>query len=120
VARRGILRQLLGRYLAADPRTLRFSTGIHGKPSLASAGAFPGLAFNLSDSDGLALYAIARDCLVGVDLERIEPRAAREEVAERFFSRREVEVLRALPAEEQPLAFLHLLDAQGGVHQGAR
>jgi 4'-phosphopantetheinyl transferase len=105
VARRGILRQLLARYLATDPRALRFATGAHGKPSLASVGAAAGLTFNLSDSDGVALYAVARDRSVGVDLERVDPRAARDEVAERFFSRREVDALRSLPAQQQGAAF---------------
>ncbi len=105
VARRGILRHVLARYLAADPRSVRFVTGTHGKPQLASGGSDAGLAFNLSDSHGLALYAVARHRLVGVDLERIEPRATGEEVAERFFSRREVETLRALPADQRPEAF---------------
>src|SRR5437764_4487936 len=56
----GILRALLARYVDADPRTLRFEEGVHGKPRLAAAaasgraagadGRAAGLRFNLSHS----------------------------------------------------------------------
>jgi 4'-phosphopantetheinyl transferase len=42
---------------------------------------------------------------VGIDLERIRSDLAVAEIAERFFSRREVAMLRALPTEEQREAF---------------
>lgn len=68
VGSRWALREILGRYLALPAAELRFETGQHGKPRLASP---PGeLAFNLSHSSGLALVAVARR-EVGVDVERI-------------------------------------------------
>jgi 4'-phosphopantetheinyl transferase len=42
---------------------------------------------------------------VGVDVERIRPKVAQEKIAERFFSPREVTLLRALPAPLQATAF---------------
>jgi phosphopantetheinyl transferase len=68
VASRRALREILGRYLALPPDELRFETGRHGKPRLASAEAE--LEFNLSHSGSLALVAVARR-EVGVDVERI-------------------------------------------------
>jgi 4'-phosphopantetheinyl transferase len=62
----GLLRVLLGEYLRADPRALRFATGIHGKPELLDS---QGLCFNLAHSGGLALYAVAYGRPVGVDVE---------------------------------------------------
>jgi 4'-phosphopantetheinyl transferase len=64
----GLLRALLGRYLQQDPRSLRFVTGEHGKPALSGDGA-PALAFNMSHSGELALYAFSRAGAVGVDVE---------------------------------------------------
>jgi phosphopantetheinyl transferase len=68
VASRPALREILSRYLARPPHELRFETGRHGKPRLASTE--DELAFNLSDSSALALVAVARR-EVGVDVERI-------------------------------------------------
>jgi 4'-phosphopantetheinyl transferase len=64
----GLLRMLLGRYLQQDPRSLRFVTGEHGKPAL-SGGRARELAFNMSHSGELALYAFSRAGPVGVDVE---------------------------------------------------
>ena len=69
---RGILRALLAGYLDADPRSLRFELGAHGKPALA--GAETTLRFNISHARGTALYAIACGCEVGVDVEHEDRR----------------------------------------------
>ena len=105
VVARGLLRVLLGRYLRQDPPHLRFTYGPHGKPALATDTGGGALRFNVSHSHGLALYAITRGREVGVDVERIRPEVAQEKIAERFFSPREVTLLRALPAPLQATAF---------------
>jgi 4'-phosphopantetheinyl transferase len=79
---RGTLRALLGRYLGADPGSLRFATGIHGKPRLIGDRGW--LRFNLSHSQQLALYAIAEEVEIGVDVQVARPgdaRGALDEVA---------------------------------------
>jgi 4'-phosphopantetheinyl transferase len=65
---RGLLRALIGRYLQRDPTSLRFSTGEHGKLTLAGD-ASPTLDFNVSHSGQLALYAFSDAGAVGVDVE---------------------------------------------------
>ncbi len=107
VAGRGLLRNLLGEYLAADARELKFSYNAFGKPELAAASGQAELRFNLAHSHGLALFAFTREREVGVDLEWIRPDFATNEIAERFFSRAEVAVLRALPLEIQAQAFFN-------------
>ena len=107
VTGRGLLRSLLGQYLAADPRELKFSYNPFGKPELAAASGQAELRFNLAHSHGLALFAFTREREVGVDLEWIRPDFATNEIAERFFSRAEVAVLRALPPEMQAQAFFN-------------
>ena len=105
VVARGLLRVLLGCYLRQEPLHLRFIYGPHGKPALATDTGGVALRFNVSHSHGLALYAITRGREVGVDVERIRPKVAQEKIAERFFSPREVTVLRALPTPLQATAF---------------
>jgi 4'-phosphopantetheinyl transferase len=107
VAARGVLRDILGRYLKQQPGRLRFCYGFLGKPALAPGYASAQIRFNLSHSDGVALYAMARSREVGVDLERIQPRAVDEDLAERIFSRQEIAAFRALPANARPEAFFN-------------
>jgi 4'-phosphopantetheinyl transferase len=63
------------------------------------------LRFNSSHSGKLALFAVARDREVGIDVEWIRPEIAKESVPERFFCPNEVSELRALPARLQAAAF---------------
>ena len=94
VAARGALRTILGRYAATPPELLCFSYNEYGKPALSGGGP---LRFNASHSNGVALYAVTAGREVGVDLEFVRADFAGVEIAESFFSRREVSALRALP-----------------------
>lgn len=107
VVARGLLRAILSRYLGMAAGHLRFRYGPNGKPKLDKKTGGESLRFNVTHSQGLALYAIARDREVGIDVEYILPDLAGEEIAERFFSPREVAALRALPVELQPEAFFN-------------
>jgi 4'-phosphopantetheinyl transferase len=102
---RGLLRELLGRYLEQAPASLEFSYGPHGKPFLAGKNASSGLSFNLSHSFGLAVYAFAQKRDLGIDVEHVQPESAGEDIARRFFSPREVGDLRSLPPEARSEAF---------------
>ncbi len=53
------------------------------------------------------MYAFVLERDVGVDIEMIRADVASEKIAENFFSRREVETLRALPREHQAEAFFN-------------
>jgi 4'-phosphopantetheinyl transferase len=105
VAARGILRDLLGAYLKRPPAELEFRYGPQGKPALCNTDSVSPLHFNLSHSQGLALYAFSRGREVGVDLELIRPEFATEEIANRYFSTQEVKELQALPQDLQPEGF---------------
>ena len=105
VAARGTLRAIIARYLDAAPASLEFRAGnTYGKPALSAefAGA---LCFNVSHSADLALYAVSADREVGVDVEHIRTDVSAGEIAERFFSPRESDSLRALPEGERLRAF---------------
>lgn len=104
VAARGILRTLLGRYLAEDPADVPLSVGAYGKPRLA--GHRPALHFNVSHADDLAVYAFARDHEVGVDVERIQPVAEWEDIATSHFAEPEAAILATLPETQRTTAFI--------------
>ncbi len=95
------LRSILARYLNASPARIEFAIGPQGKPRLAAGES---LRFNLSHSGELAVIAIASREL-GVDVEGIKENFEFEEVAEHFFTAREVAALRALPGALQRRAF---------------
>jgi 4'-phosphopantetheinyl transferase len=107
VVARGLLRELLGRYLHRAPASLEFSYGQHGKPSLSGGNVSSGLCFNLSHSSGLVVYAIARERNLGIDVEHVRAEFAGEDIARRYFSVREVSDLRTLPPEAKVEGFFH-------------
>ena len=78
------------------------------------------IRFNLSHSHGTALYAVTRGREIGVDLEFIRCDLEAEQIAERFFSHREIATLRALPLSLRKIRILSLLDPQRSLHQGQR
>jgi 4'-phosphopantetheinyl transferase len=105
IVARGVLRTLLGRYLDRAPESLSFSYTTNGKPALASEPGADPIRFNLSHSHGTALYAVTRGREVGVDLEFIRGDLEAEQIAERYFSHREIVTLRALPTSLQKYGF---------------
>lgn len=106
VAAHGALRAILGRCLGVEPGCLRFSYGRFGKPALGGPLGANSVEFNLSHSGDLALVAASFGRRLGIDLERIDASRSGQEIAERFFSTREIAALRALPRERQTDAFV--------------
>jgi 4'-phosphopantetheinyl transferase len=107
VVARGLLRAILGHYLDVEPGQLRFRYNAYGKPALAEEFGRHGLRFNLAHSHGLVLYAVTYGREVGCDLEILRRELANQQIAERFFSSREIATLRALPACMQHEAFFN-------------
>lgn len=102
---RGGLRILLSRYLQCSGAEICFIYNAYGKPAIAHPTT--ALAFNVSHSHGLALYAITRDRTVGVDVEYIRTDFPTLEIAKSYFSVAEQAELRSLPASLQPEAFFN-------------
>jgi 4'-phosphopantetheinyl transferase len=98
------LRSILSQYLSLSPAEIEFVTGPNGKPRLATKSS-EDLRFNLSHSGDLAVVAVASSRELGVDVELIKEEFAFDEVAECFFTAREVAALRALPSRLQRQAF---------------
>lgn len=104
IAGRGLLRTILGRYVGRAPESLRFIYAERGKPALSPVERAD-LRFNVSHSDGLGLFAVARGREVGVDVEQVRPLPRSERIAERFFSLPETTALKQIPAERRLEAF---------------
>jgi 4'-phosphopantetheinyl transferase len=107
VACRGTLREILSRYLGEAPSEIEFAYSKYGKPRLRLSDDSHLLRFNVSHSDGLAVFAITHGREVGVDIERAQAEFAWEEIAASFFSAREISVLQALPIQRRYEAFLN-------------
>jgi len=104
---RGILRKIISAYLALAPDEVRFVYNEYGKPFIAEDQNRGALSFNLSHSDGIALYAVARGRRVGIDVEYMREDFATLEVAEHFFSKDEFEALKATPIDRRTEAFFN-------------
>jgi 4'-phosphopantetheinyl transferase len=107
IAGRGILRTILSCYLSVEPSRLHFCYGKNGKPALADTFGKGAILFNMSDSEGLALYAFTRDHEIGVDIEHIRDIPEMEQIAKQFFSARENAVFRSLPESKKREAFFN-------------
>lgn len=101
IARRGMLRTLLGERLNRAPTALSFTSNDYGKPALADGGC----AFNLSHSRGLALFAFSDGIAVGCDVEYHDERFLAEKIPDRLFSAAELSEFRAFAPEHQTAAF---------------
>jgi 4'-phosphopantetheinyl transferase len=102
---RWILRTILGYYLNVEPSLLRFCYGKYGKPALATTFGKETILFNMSDSEGLALYAFTRGHEIGIDIEHIRDIPEMDQIAEQYFSARENAVFRSLPESKKREAF---------------
>jgi 4'-phosphopantetheinyl transferase len=111
IAARGILREILGRYLRCEPDSLKFCYNSAGKPTLASESDNHELRFNLSHSDGIALYAVSM-LEVGIDVERIQPRLVEGRIADLFFSTNEISAFHGVSPSAQVDAFFHYWTAK--------
>lgn len=107
VAGRGMLRMLLGRYLDVAPRSLTFCDSATGKPGLAPE-SNRDLHFNVAHSNALAVYAVARQNEVGIDLEQICVIRDAEEIARCLFTARENAWLYGVAPAQYMEAFLRI------------
>jgi 4'-phosphopantetheinyl transferase len=99
------LRWLLAVHVEGRPAEIRFRSGAQGKPALASPHDTGGLRFSASYSGEVALFALARDIEVGVDVERVRADVDVEQIAESFFASGERDALRRLAPDLRVRAF---------------
>jgi 4'-phosphopantetheinyl transferase len=102
---RSALRLLLSDYLAVHAAEIRFKYLKGGKPQLAVEQNPDTLQFNISHSAGVALIAVGCKHRLGVDIEKIRSEVDTLALAQRFFSVREREGLRAFSDSLRTSAF---------------
>ncbi len=100
-------RLALATYLGLSAAEVRYRYGAAGKPELTQdlLGTELGLQFNLTATDDLAIVAVSRHWPVGVDAERLRPRADIHAVARRMFTPQTAASLVTLSAQDQLPAF---------------
>jgi len=96
VLTQGILRLILSKYENRSPREINFHYNKYGKPYLANQGK-QDIQFNLSKSNGIAVFAITAGRKVGIDIEVVRSNIEYEDIIERFFSENEKTLLRSIP-----------------------
>jgi 4'-phosphopantetheinyl transferase len=105
IAARGILRDLLSRYLGCAPAEIRFAYQSGGKPRLEQTECTTAdLRFNLSHCATAAIYAFCWGKEVGVDIELIRPGIPWGMISSRFFAHGEIAKLRRWPAHQRTTA----------------
>jgi 4'-phosphopantetheinyl transferase len=104
---RGLLRELLGQYIGCEPASIQLAYGTYGKPVLAPNSGDARLRFNVSHTEGLVLFGLARDHDLGVDVETIRPLKDLDLIAEQFFSLQERAALRSLRTDQQLAGFFN-------------
>ncbi len=105
IARRTFLRRVLSGYLGVPPASIRYRGPGQGRPALDPPSP---ISFSTSHSEGLAVVAIGRDRLVGIDIELARPIPDALDLAHTLFARREADHLRSTPIDDRSRAFLRL------------
>ncbi len=86
IATHGLLRKILSRYINISPERIRFQYNIHGKPYLKPLHNKAELQFNMSHSFDFALYGIAYNDEIGIDIEQISPIPEIDKLMDDYFT----------------------------------
>lgn len=100
---RSWLRSLLSAYTSVAPRELEIGFNQYGKPHLPLRYR---LGFNLSHSENLAVIAIGRNQMIGIDIERLVLPWGGHALAQQVFSAEEYRSFTALPDDGLLIPFL--------------
>jgi 4'-phosphopantetheinyl transferase len=103
IVRHGVLRSVLSFYAGVAPTDIELFEEPGGKPVMSNSSVY----FNMSQSNGLASFALAREPKLGVDIEWIRdiPAVERDTLARDVFSGGEFADLMATNSGERTRAF---------------
>ncbi len=103
---RALVRTVLSRYAAVDPRDWTFATNAYGRPHATNAQAEDlGLTFNLSHTHSMIALGVTVGRALGVDVENVRSRTVSMDMADRFFSPLESGDLANTPSHRQQYRF---------------
>jgi 4'-phosphopantetheinyl transferase len=107
VRTRATLRWLLAHYLGVPADEIWLGYSSYGKPTLVEPASHD-LEFNVSHTEGIAIFGFTRGHRIGVDIEKLRTDFEAEEIAERFFSPAERAALHAIAKEARHAAFFRV------------
>lgn len=108
IARHGLLRIILSKYISSDPDQIQFSYSKSGKPELMPIKKQKLPSFNLSYSNELALCAITLNRSIGIDVEYIRENINVDLLAEHYFKPYEYKMINALSIDQRKKTFFDL------------
>jgi 4'-phosphopantetheinyl transferase len=99
---RALVRAVLSRYAAIEPRGWTFAANAYGKPAIANADrSAQRITFNISHTNSLILLGMTSDGALGVDVENCRARGAPLNISDQIFAPEELAELHALPRTQQ-------------------
>lgn len=102
VARRGLLKYILSKYICKKPKEIEFSYTKIGKPYLKNFD----ISFNSSSSSEAAVFCISNSCEVGIDIEKVQDFCLTKDFINQIYTKNEQVILSKLDLEQRPLNFL--------------
>lgn len=106
LVKRMLLRATLSRYAQVGRQDWKFTRTSHGRPEIEAPGWARALSFNLSSTQGLVACAVARDGIVGLDVEPRDRRDSPTESGARWFAPEEVEDLNLRRSDDRRRRFI--------------
>jgi 4'-phosphopantetheinyl transferase len=106
ISSRGLIRDILRRYLQAEAEELQFSYHVNGKPFLALEFNGKEIDFSLSHSKEVALVAVACGRRIGIDIEFLRRDPSLFKDIEIALSPNEIAMLRSMPENDRHEALL--------------
>lgn len=103
IVARATLRELLAERLGTTSEAVDFTYGLYGKPGLAGED----LRFNVSHSEGIAVFAFTQGREIGIDIEAVVDMDDMDDVANHCFSDRETNSFRRLKDSDKTLGFFN-------------
>lgn len=102
VVARGVLRILSGYYLNENSEEIKFEYEKFGKPKYKN---HTNLKFNVSHSGNIIIIGFVKEYELGVDIEYLKRGFDVLDIAENFFSRKEIKALHEIEKEDRIRAF---------------
>ncbi len=79
----GVLRCILGHYLRCDPKVIKFTFNLYGKPFVE------GISFNISYTQDAGILAFTDKLSIGIDIERVDNSIITDALLNQVLSHRE-------------------------------